>query len=316
MIFSFKHKITALTFALLVSTQAIAITVYDVIQLSDKAYSNEDIIALIKDTNSAFQLKAEDVANLLELGVNEPVIQAMLEAKPLTQEPKNKASKNTQDKSSTSVTTDENTKKPSDNKIITPFNSLISWTDFRSVTSTEKAHKDTQYQAITYSGIPLFIIKDKARYKSIAERGKAVANQLDKIAGVKGVFTASQNGIHDTVAFIPQGHHKKITIIEVTSRDAKTYQQSKKGKEITADVLITYWSELLTDYWMLAFNNQPPKQLTKFNQGKALVTLYKTLNPAIKNSSVRLARAFQGLQMEDQKRLSQLASSIPDNFIK
>ncbi len=316
MILSIKHTISALTFTLLISTQASAITVYDVIQLSNKAYSNEDIISLIKDTNSAFQLKADDVARLLEVGISEPVIQAMLEAKPPTKEDKNKTTEITRNKSSASIkTADNNIKKPA-GKSITPFNTLISWTDFRSVPSKQKAHKGKQYQAITYSGIPLFFIKDKARYKSIAERGKSVANQLDKITGTKGVFTASQNGIHDTIAFVADGSHQEITIIEVTSRDAKTYQPAKNGKRITAERLITYWSYLLTDYWMLAFNNQPPKQLTMLDQGKALTSLYKTLNPAIKNSSVRLARAYQGLQKEDKKRLSQLASSIPDQFIK
>ena len=81
--FSFDRRlIVAFVLMLAVSAQATAITVYDVIQLSKKSYSDQDIIALIEATDSAFELKADDIVRLVELGVNEPVIQAMLKAVP------------------------------------------------------------------------------------------------------------------------------------------------------------------------------------------------------------------------------------------
>ena len=69
---------TAIFLMLAVSVQATAMTVYDVIQLSKKSYSDQDIISLIEITDSAFELKAEDISRLVELGVSEPVIQVML----------------------------------------------------------------------------------------------------------------------------------------------------------------------------------------------------------------------------------------------
>ena len=70
----------AAAFAISVSGQASALTVYDVIQLSGKNYSDQDIVTLIKVTNSAFELKAEDIPRLTDLGVSETMIRAMLKA--------------------------------------------------------------------------------------------------------------------------------------------------------------------------------------------------------------------------------------------
>ena len=70
----------AAAFAISVSGQVSALTVYDVIQLSAKNYSDQDIVTLIKVTNSAFELKAEDIPRLTDLGVSETMIRAMLKA--------------------------------------------------------------------------------------------------------------------------------------------------------------------------------------------------------------------------------------------
>ena len=74
--------VTGAVIALFLCGQAIALTVYDVIQLSGKNYGDDDIIALFQATNSAFEIKAEDIPRLMELGVSETVIQAMLKAVP------------------------------------------------------------------------------------------------------------------------------------------------------------------------------------------------------------------------------------------
>lgn len=58
---------------------AFALSVFDIIQLSKQAYSDQAIIDLIDATGSAFELEAEDLPKLQELGVSEPVIRTMLE---------------------------------------------------------------------------------------------------------------------------------------------------------------------------------------------------------------------------------------------
>jgi hypothetical protein len=81
-IYSATHSfIAAMAFAFAFGGQVYALTVYDVIKLSSKGYSNQDIITLIEVTDSTFALKAEDIPNLGDLGVSETVIQAMLKAK-------------------------------------------------------------------------------------------------------------------------------------------------------------------------------------------------------------------------------------------
>jgi hypothetical protein len=77
--FAFRPFIAA-AFAIGVCGQAYSLTVYDVIQLSGKNYGDQDIVTLIKVTDSAFELKAEDIPRLMDLGVSETMIQAMLKA--------------------------------------------------------------------------------------------------------------------------------------------------------------------------------------------------------------------------------------------
>src|SRR3990172_4221136 len=64
-----------------------ALSIYDVIQLSQKKYSDKEIIALMEATDSFFELKAEDITRLKSLGVSEKVIREMLKRVPPESEP-------------------------------------------------------------------------------------------------------------------------------------------------------------------------------------------------------------------------------------
>ena len=57
-----------------------AVSLYDVIQLSKAGRSDEEIIKLIDDTHAQFELDAESIATLKEAGVNERIIQALVNA--------------------------------------------------------------------------------------------------------------------------------------------------------------------------------------------------------------------------------------------
>lgn len=72
----------ALFAALAMATPAGALSIVDIVQLSQNNYSEEAIIKLIDVTSSAFELEAEDVPRLKELGVSEAVIRVMLERVP------------------------------------------------------------------------------------------------------------------------------------------------------------------------------------------------------------------------------------------
>ncbi len=68
--------------AMAMATPAGALSIVDIVQLSQNSYSEEAIIKLIEVTSSAFELEAEDVPRLKELGVSEAVIRVMLERVP------------------------------------------------------------------------------------------------------------------------------------------------------------------------------------------------------------------------------------------
>jgi hypothetical protein len=59
-----------------------AVSIYDVIQLSRKGYSGREIVGILEATNSAFDLSADDVVRLKQLGVEEVVVQKMLALTP------------------------------------------------------------------------------------------------------------------------------------------------------------------------------------------------------------------------------------------
>ena len=72
----------ALFAALAMATPVSALSIVDIVQLSQNSYSEEAIIKLIEVTSSAFELEAKDVPRLKELGVSEAVIRVMLERVP------------------------------------------------------------------------------------------------------------------------------------------------------------------------------------------------------------------------------------------
>ncbi len=72
----------ALVKALTLPIHATALSIVDIIQLSQNDYSEEEIIKLIEVTESAFELEAADLPRLKDLGVREAVIRVMLERVP------------------------------------------------------------------------------------------------------------------------------------------------------------------------------------------------------------------------------------------
>ncbi len=72
----------ALVMALTLPIPAAALSIVDIIQLSQNDYSEEEIIKLIEVTESAFELEAADLPRLKDLGVREAVIRVMLERVP------------------------------------------------------------------------------------------------------------------------------------------------------------------------------------------------------------------------------------------
>ncbi len=310
MIFSYHRFIISTLLMLVVSTQAFGITVYDILQLSKKNYSDKEIIALMKATDSAFSLNAEDIAHLSELGVSEPVIQAMLKAVPSNE-------------TVTQTASGQHDSDPGDSKfnsndviiaIPAPADNLPPRADIVSERLQESGAGHHQHQVITLSGIRLFILRDEGSYSSLDERARAVVKRLSAASSEDGEFHPEHVAGSDAVIFTAAGSTQKTLIISVSKEDAHAYQR-RSGRHISQDLLAAYWSDLLSDYWALAFGGQQPERLAKLHEGGALQDLYERLDKSDTAGEHRLSRAFQSLPKQEQDHLLKLAVSVPDDFI-
>ena len=311
-VFSFISRFSIALFLMLaVSAQATAMTVYDVIQLSKKSYSDQDIIALIETTDSAFELKAGDVARLVELGVSEPVIQAMLKAipaKPLA-EPDH-------DTATGQYFTNPADKIPGSGTAIAYITSSksVPRADINSEILEESGSGRHHHQVITFSGISLFVLRDEGNYPSVSARARAVVDRLRTASAIDdGQFQPAHVAGSDTVMFTAAGSGRTFIIVSVSPRDASAYQR-RSGRRVTPDLLAAYWSDLLTDYWSLALGSRPPDRLATLHEGEALQELYDGLDKSISNDADRLTGAFQSLPKQERDHLLQLAVSVPRDF--
>lgn len=310
--FSFDRRlIVAFVLMLAVSAQATAITVYDVIQLSKKSYSDQDIIALIEATDSAFELKADDIVRLVELGVNEPVIQAMLKAVPA--EP---PVGHVPDTAPGQYATSPADKEPGSGTAITFITSdkLVPRAELDSEPLKEPGSGRHHHQVITLSGIRLFVLRDEGGYPSVTARARAVVDRLRAASAMDdGQFQPIHVAGSDAVMFTATRTTRTVIVVSVSAQDASTYQR-RSGRRVTPDLLAAYWSDLLTDYWSLALDGRPPVRLAKLHEGEALQELYDGLDTSIKDDAERLAGAFQSLPKQEREHLLRLATSVPRDF--
>ena len=311
-VFSFISRIYfALFLILAVSAQAIAITVYDVIQLSKKSYRDQDIIALIDATDSAFELKADDIARLVELGVSEPVIQAMLKAVPV--EP---PTENTLDTAPGQYATSPVDSNPGNGTTIAYItsNKLVPRADIDSEPLKEPGSGRHHHQVISLSGILLFVLRDEGGYPSMTARARAVVDRLRAASAMDdGQFQPVHVAGSDAVMFTTIGTTRTVIVVSVSAQDASAYQR-RSGRQVTPDLLAAYWSDLLTDYWSLALDGRPPVRLANLHEGEALQELYDVLDMSIQNNADRLTVAFKALPKQERDHLSQLAVSVPRDF--
>jgi len=306
-----SRLMVALVLMLGMTTQVTAMTVYDVIQLSKKSYSDQDIIALIETTNSAFELKADDIPRLVELGVSEQVIQVMLKAVPA--EPPLASAPDTAPGKYGALPVD---KQPGSGTAIAYIASekLVPRADISSEPLREAGSGGHRHQVIMLSGIRLFVLRDESGYPTVTVRARTVAERLRAASTMDdGQFQPAHVAGSDAVIFTADKTTRTITVVSVSPQDASAYQR-RSGRRVTPDLLAAYWSDLLTDYWSLALDSQPPVRLAKLHEGEALQELYDRLDTSIENNTDRLTGAFQSLSKQEQEHLSQLAVSVPRGF--
>ena len=71
-------RYTISLFTVAFASLAWAVSIYDVIELSRQGYSDEEVVKIIRSTGSVFELTAEDIPRLKNLGVSDAIIRSML----------------------------------------------------------------------------------------------------------------------------------------------------------------------------------------------------------------------------------------------
>ncbi|VAX01462.1 hypothetical protein MNBD_GAMMA21-2657 [hydrothermal vent metagenome] len=301
-------RITVTVFMLFVSSQVLSLTVYDVIQLSTKNYPDKDIITLIEVTNSAFELKADDIPRLLELGVSETVIQTMLKAVPEQSAEHSPPSPLAQVPGST-IATKTAHPAPADTKV------LIAGGGFNVKAYQESGSGHHHHQAIHLAGANLFVLRHKGGFSSIKKRAVAAVTQLE-LAALAGKGTFQPDVLNGTrvVMFYGQNTSRPIYILNISTGDAYAYQL-RSGRTVTPTLLAAYWSRLLSDYWSIVVNNVKPIHLADVHEGEALSDLYQQWIKPSAIASARLLDATRLLSTQTQHHLQQLATTVPHDFV-
>ncbi len=312
--------ITAVTLVFAINGQAYALTVYDLIKLSSKDYSNQDIVTLIEVTESAFSLKAEDIPRLKDLGVSETVIQAMLKAKHIGTQ-SNTAVNPVQIKPNgknhvVHVDATKKVAKPAGTEsLYSASNKAINRNNFNAELFKEAAAKGHSHRVITLGGLRLFVLRDEGQYASIEVRGNTVVNQLKQATSFgSGTFKVAHISGKDAVIFSGRYGTHSIVIVSVSAEDAYTYQL-RSGRQVTTELLAAYWSALLSDYWSILIANQPPARLLGLYDGAALQVLYdRWVASSASDDYSKLTMTLLSLSNQQREHLLRLATWMPRDF--
>jgi len=283
---------------------ALAVNIYDVVELTRRGYSEKEIVGIIDATESVFELTSEDVQGLTNLGISLPVIEAMMKR---------------------SDSSDKNDRGPA----IAPLTSS-SVPDSRpgtyaAPTATvrapfsvdlvrEEATGGHHHVAVELYGAQLLIVRDEGRYPSLEDRARAIALRLDEAKQLgQGEFRAVHSGGKDTVVFRSVGGARDVPIVTVSNSDAIAYDV-RSERRVNADLLAMYWSALLSDYWTIVFQREAPERLRHLHRGEALMLLYSVVRNMPVDEEFSLDRGVQRLPQSIQQHLERLAYAVPDDF--
>ena len=309
--------VTASVITLFLSGQALALTVFDIIQLSDKKYSNDEIIALIQDTDSAFELQAVDIPRLMKLGISETVIQTMLKtvhketgANPAASSVAGHHNAPISPISDETVPADS----ASESNLVAPAQIIAGGSfDFEPILETRSGHH--RHSAVYLAGVRLLVLRDEGAFSSIAARADSVVRRLKQVASKgTGAFHPNAETGTDAVMFYGNNIHTPRLIMKVSDSDAKAYQR-RSGRAVSPNLLAAYWSDLLSDYWSIVIGNKSPRRLTDLHEGEALIALHEQWKTSSEMNTARLTDAVQLMPREEQQHLLRLAATVPHDFL-
>jgi len=315
------HRIfAAVALLLMAPVLSYALSIYDVIQLSEKNYSDQDIVALIQATDSAFTLVAEDIVRLKELGLSEQVIQAMLKAIP-DEAGINPVARNTAPPTHSPASpahvehTPDSSAHASSTTMVAAPAKTIAGGRFDSSPFQETRSGHHHHSTVNLAGIRLLVLRDEGLFPSVANRASTVAGRLEQAASVgEGTFHPDPEANVDSVMFYGSNTDKPMTILNVSQADALAYQR-RSGRTVTPALLAAYWSDLLSDYWSIVINQSPPDRLSGLHDGEVLTALHEQWTISSETASAQLTDAAQLLPRQQQQHLRRLASTVPHDFL-
>ncbi len=283
-----------------------AISIFDVIRLSQEGYADDEIVRLIRATDSRFVLSSEDLLRLRQEGVTETVIREMLSrpaperkgGSPAPPAPANPARPGA-----------AGSRQDSGNRHGHAYEPLFAGSPYAEAGAPQSAHS-----AVMLAGIEVLVLRDRSGFASSLARARAVAAELNGLAArASGRFAARESSGESKVIFETSGG-RASDVLAATPADAASYGVSSH-RDVTPATLASFWAALLNDYWGIAVAGQPPRYLTDSRDGEALERLSLAVGgPAGPRDAPAIRTAFDSLEPAERLRLHRLAAAVPEEL--
>ncbi len=216
-----------------------AISVFDVIRLSQERYGDDEIVRLIRTTDSRFVLSAEDTIRLRKEGVTEAVIREMLSRPAPKREGQPPASEDAAMPSlPPDAIRDSGGNLPTGGRPGPLF----------SASSLKEKDAGHARAAVTLAGMEVLTVRDPDGFSSSLARARAVAGTLNGLAArPAGRFAVRVAGPDTKVAF-EASDGPATDVLTVTPADVAGYRAAGV-RQVSAATLASLWALLLNDYW-------------------------------------------------------------------
>lgn len=331
-----------------------ALSPYDLIQLSRAGYSDEQIIELIKVTDSRFHLDAESLVKLKEADLSETLIQALIEANS-TGPPSSPSHDQTRVSETTDTSgdngthanhghapeADEVTIKPKPSNSLsassvqtrdsssTPLNlpslgSIIQGNPFSYYAFEEpgSGHGNShRHYALSVSGLLILILRSEAGHHTIADRAREITELLNLVVKSQpdgSFFTRSDP--NPAIWYQPKDSNPPLPILTVERGDVIAYQR-RSLTQVSKDRLAAYWAALLNDYTRLFVFKSAPMELVGLHLGEILTRIYTELNSRNQGGTktpsdeiMSVSQILDHLAVEEKEHLLELATRVPAEF--
>lgn len=333
-----KLWLTALSLFLVVAPPAAAVSLFDVVQLTKAGYSDDQIIDVVRKTESRFYIDADTIITLKKERVSEKLLRALLEVRSDEPPPIGAAERDRNDESWRSGA--KRSPVPADERPVsapatherhvameatdaTPADrvpeqtaaehALFTVVEFDEG-STASSHAGHLHHALAIDGVPLLVLRSESGHTTIALRAGEIAESLNVVAAVPGRFRAVTSPTAVVVYETEDGSVRQV--LAVTRGDVVAYQRRSLGS-VTPGRLAGWWAALLNDFTSVLVRGEAAHQLPSLRAGAPLDSIHKALGQESERATTRsrsIAQALDSLSAEERERLVALVTSVPAEF--